>query len=165
MEHKIIPNLFKSHNNARDYLAENPNLLIPESELVGVEFRLLRGQADILLKKGDTFYLVEVKTKESLYSARKQLFAYGRVFSKSKIPSKYKNLKYIVVKIQKYLGTDVYVYDDLDDVMSRENNYQEIHDERLEKTKLLPEVIEKFQRNHKIGMDKRAKKLKEEKHL
>ncbi len=146
MEYKSINKLFKSHNEARDYLAENPHLLIEGSELVQVEFKVVKGQVDILLKKGDVFYFVEVKHGGSLYSARQQLSRYGRMFERFSPLFQDKKLKYIVVKVQRYLGTDIYIYDDVDDVLNRKNNYQDIHYERLNKTRQLPEVIENMKK-------------------
>lgn len=178
MEHKIIDNLFESHNNARDYLAKNSDLLIKDSELVGVEFRLQKGYVDVLLKKGSILYLVEIKANQSLYVARKQLFSYGLMFKKSKIKLKYRKLKYIIVKLQKYIGTDIYVYDDLDDVLSRKNNYHDIHYNRTLRTQQLPEIREKtikatntpearskWRKNMDQGIANRKKKLEESKHL
>lgn len=146
MEYKNLNKLFKSHNEARDYLAENTDLLIPGSELVQVEFRVVKGAVDILLKKDNTFYMVEVKDRGSLYSARQQLCRYGRMFERFSPLFVDKKLKYIVVKIQKYLGTDVYIYDDLNDILNRSNNYEAIHNDRMIKTRQLPEVKERWKK-------------------
>lgn len=144
MEHKILEKLFTSHNEARDYLSENPELLIEGSELVQAEFKVVKGAVDILLKKDNIFYFVEIKDGGSLYSARQQLSRYGRMFERFSPLFQDKKLKYIVVKIQKYLGTDVYTYDDVDDVMSRTNNYDDIHYDRVIKTQKLPEYKKKY---------------------
>lgn len=191
MKYKNIRKLFKTHNDARDYLAENPHLLVSDSELVQVEFRVVKGAVDILLKKADTFYLVEVKDRGSLYSARQQLCRYGRMFERFGPLFQDKKLKYIIVKVQKYLGTDIYLYDDLDDVLNRKNNYDEIHRKRCEDTKNLPEIKKKmitardspeakekweknmnspearakWKKNMTEGIAKRKKKLEEQKHL
>ncbi len=169
MEYKQIERLFKSHNEARDYLGENPELLISGSELVQVEFKVIKGAVDILLKKDDIFYFVEVKDKGSLYSARQQLCRYGRMFERFSPLFQDKELKYIVVKIQKYLGTDIYVYDNLDDILSLENTNKIhlIHYKKNLEVRKLPEVIEKtlaartdpknrrkWKKNMKAGMKK-----------
>ena len=149
MEYKKIERLFKSHNEARDYLAENPDLLIEGAELVQTEFRVVKGQVDILLKKGNIFYFVEVKHNGSLYSARQQLFSYGRMFERFSSLFQDKKLKYIVVKIQKYLGTDIYIYDNVDDILSRDHNYHEIHYNNMMKVQNLPEVRERSEKARK----------------
>ncbi len=154
MEYKNFEKLFKSHNEARDYIAENPNLLIEGAELVQKEFKVVKGQVDILLKKQNIFYLVEVKHNGSLYAARQQLFRYGRMFERFNPLFQDKQLKYIVVKVQKYLGTDIYVYENLEDILNTRNDYQKIHHERLIKTQNLPEVKKKWKKNWKKAKEK-----------
>ena len=174
MEYKNINKIFTSHNEARDYLAENPDLLIEGSDLVQVEFKVVKGQVDILLKKGDVFYFVEVKYGGSLYSARQQLSRYGRMFERFSPLFEEKTLKYIVVKVQKYLGTDVYVYENIEDVLSLNNNYEEISYDRQNKIRNLPEIKEKTKKainssaakkkykiNWKKGMKKHKDSLKQ----
>lgn len=154
MKYRNLNKLFKSHDETRDYLAANPNLLIEGSELVQKEFKVVKGQVDILLKKGNIFYFVEVKHKGSLYSARQQLSRYGRMFERFSPLFQDKELKYIVVKIQKYLGTDIYIYEDIDDVLNIKTDYSKIHYNRLLKIQNLPEVKEKWKDNYEKGMKK-----------
>ena len=154
MEYKKLKEKFKSHNEARDYLAKNPDLLIEGSELVQIEFKVVKGYVDVLLKKDNIFYFVEIKHGGSLYSARQQLSKYGRMFERFSPLFQDKKLKYIVVKLQKYLGTDAYFYENLDDLMSLKNNYSKIHREKLGEILHLPEVKKKWEKNREEGIKK-----------
>jgi len=177
MKHRRITELFGSRKEARDYLSNNPCLLIEGSKLFQTQFKVVKGKVDILLKREDVLFLVEIKDKGSLYSARQQISRYGRMFERFSPIFQGKKLEYVIVKLQKYLGTDVYTYEDIDDVLSRKNDYETIHLKRTLETQNLPEIKEKtriasdspetkrkWKKNWKVGMVKHAKKMEDSKY-
>lgn len=134
-----------SHDEMVDFLEKKPDKLIKGSKVIGKEFRVVKGRIDLLLKKDDVIYIVEVKSNDSLYSARKQLWSYGGKLCRfwGLVIDNVK-LKYIVVKIQKYTGNDVYIYNDEEDLMKhRLKEYEKIHYNKLIKVLDNPEVKKK----------------------
>ncbi len=155
MIYKNFKKIFEKHNEARDYFAKNPNLLIEGSKLIQKEFVVVKGRVDILLKKDNIFYLIEVKKRGSLYEARKQLRSYGSMFERfNNIFSKETKLNYIIIKLQKYLGTDIYYYDNIDDLMKRTDEYSKIHNENSSKILNSKEIKEKWKKNWDNSQDK-----------
>jgi len=55
----------KVHDKARDFLIDNLDVINKGLKFVEKELRVVGGDIDIVAKKGDSFYLIEVKTRLS----------------------------------------------------------------------------------------------------
>ncbi len=51
------------HNEVRDFVIKNLNIITEGLHFVDKELRVAGGDIDIVAKKGQTFYLVEIKTR------------------------------------------------------------------------------------------------------
>ena len=60
----------KVHDEVRDYIANNLNVLYPNLILMHKELRVVGGYIDIVAKDNEFFYLIEIKTRKSKKQTR-----------------------------------------------------------------------------------------------